>query len=340
MIRPEFPMPNRLLLAVLAVAALGAPLHAEPVVLHPQTVIDWKAVYGRIETRDRIPARARLGGTLVALSVTEGDFVTQGDVLATVEDQKIAFQLSALDAQRASVEAQMTNALTELKRGEDLLSRGVTTAQRLDALRTQVDVLNGQIAAITAQRQVIEQQAADGAVLAPISGRVLDVPAAKGAFVQPGEAVASIGGGGTFLRLAVPERHASTLKEGDTIQIEGSDGPHQGKIVRIYPLIENGRVLADVEVTDLADTFIDARVLVRLPVANHAALLVPATALTTRAGIDFVTTDTAQGPMLRSVVPGQHHIVDGVEMVEILTGLQDGDQIESVATVEAGAANE
>ena len=282
---------------------------------------EWKSVYGRIEARDRVPARARLGGTLVELAVTEGETVSAGQVLGRIVDEKLALRLRAIEAQSASLAAQLQNAETELARGEELLTRGVTTVQRLDALRTQVDVLAGQIAAVAAERQFVEQQVAEGAVLAPVAGLVLDVPVSKGAVVLPGEAVASIGGGGFFLRLAVPERHASALEEGDKIRIDTPEGGAKGTLVRLYPLIENGRVIADVDVADLSDRFVDARVLVRLPVAERLAILVPEAAMITRQGLDFVATEGG----LRSVVAGQRHEVDGAVMVEILSGLQTGD---------------
>ncbi|MEZ5755840.1 MAG: efflux RND transporter periplasmic adaptor subunit [Paracoccaceae bacterium] len=307
---------------------LGTAALAETITLEPVTVTEWKAVYGRVEARDRIPARARLGGTLVSLKVAEGDAVAQGDVLAQIVDEKLGFQLSALDAQRSALEAQLGNARAELKRGEELLAQGVTTAQRLDALRTQVDVVTGQIAALAAQRQVVEQQAAEGAVLAPVAGRVLDVPVAQGAVVMPGEAVAQLGGGGIFLRLAVPERHAADLTEGDAIEIEGAEGAVEGRLVKVYPLIENGRVVADVEVAGLTDRFVDARVLVRLPVGERPALLVPESALVTRGGLDFVG---IEGAGLRTVVPGARIERDGVAMVEVLTGLKAGDAVMTVA---------
>ena len=328
------------LLSILLLTAFPTSLPAEDLTLQPVTVVEWKAVYGRIEARDRIPARARLGGTLTELSVTEGDEVVAGQVLAQVVDEKIAFQISAMDAQLTAVQSQLANAETELKRGQDLLKQGVTTVQRMDALRTQVDVLNGQIAALQAQRQVVEQQAIEGAVLAPVSGRVLEVPVAKGGVVMPGEVVANLGGGGIFLRLAVPERHARQLKQGDTIQIESPDGQKEGHLVRIYPLIENGRVVADVEVEGLPDTFVDARILVRLPVADRQALMVPATAMTTRSGLDFVAVKSGDTVSLRSVVPGQHQQIDGVEQVEILSGLQAGDVILSEMPAAGVAENE
>lgn len=318
------------LIAIIAVmASFSAPVLAQDAPLAEVSVTDWKAVYGRVEARSRIPARARLGGTVVSLAVVEGDVVTAGQVLAQVVDAKIDFQLAAIDAQQQALSAQLDNAKVELTRGEDLLARGVTTAQRLDALRTQVDVLNGQIAAVVADRRVVEQQQLEGAVLAPIAGRVLSVPVAAGAVILPGEAVATIGGGGIFLRIAVPERHAAFLQEGATIEIETATGASQGTLARIYPLIENGRVVADVEVPDLPESFIDARVLVRLPVDTRMALMVPAAAVTTETGLDFVQVVGADGPVLRTVVVGQHQTVDGAAMIEILSGLAVGDRVVS-----------
>ncbi|MBN2629718.1 MAG: efflux RND transporter periplasmic adaptor subunit [Rhodobacteraceae bacterium] len=315
---------------MLTLLALILPLQAKAEPLAPVAVTEWKSVFGRIEAKDRVPARARLGGTLVELAVAEGDEVTAGQVLGQIVDEKLALQLRAVQAQTASLVAQLDNAKTELARGEDLLARGVTTVQRLDALRTQVDVLDGQIAAIRAQQQVIEQQAAEGAVLAPAAGRVLDVPVSRGAVVLPGEAVATIGGGGFFLRLAVPERHASALEAGDEIIIEGAAGETRGTLARVYPLIENGRVVADVEVPDLSDRFVDARVLVRLPVGERMALLVPEAAVQTRQGLDFVATEAG----LRAVVPGQRHEVAGATMIEILSGLHAGDVLTAVGAPE------
>jgi RND family efflux transporter MFP subunit len=248
------------------VAALAPPLAlAETsVIVEPHVVTDWKAVYGRIEAQSRIPARARIGGTLVSLDVTEGDTVEAGAEIARVFDQKLDFQRGAIDAQLRALASQLANAETELARGEELLQRGVTTAQRLDALRTQTEVLRNQIAATESERQVIDQQAAEGRVLAPIAGRVLTVPATTGAVVLPGEPIATIGGGGFFLRLAVPERHATMLEEDAAITIEAPAGPVEGRLARIYPQIENGRVIADVEVEALDVAFVDARLPVRL----------------------------------------------------------------------------
>ena len=327
---------NRLFALLLGMTALGSLAHAAPVEVTPVPMTDWKAVYGRIEARDRVPARARIGGTVTELAVAEGDMVAEGQTIAVVVDDKLDFRLSAIDAQRGALAAQLANAEAELKRGEALLEQGVSTVQRLDGLRTQVEVLRSQIASLDAEAEVVRQSRAEGVIVAPAAGRVLDVPLSRGAVVMPGEAVAMLATGGIFLRLAVPERHATQLDEGSTIQIEGANGPQQGKLVKVYPGIENGRVIADVEVEDLSDRFVDARILVRLPVAERAALMVPASAIITRSGLDFVQIVGTDGPVLRAVVPGERVTTPEGEMVEILSGLVAGDRIESTPATDAG----
>lgn len=317
------PMLAALLLTALPAVAL-AQVRAP---LQPVTITEWKAVYGQIETKDRIPARARIGGTLTDLTVTEGDMVSAGQRLGLIVDQKITFQLNAIDAQLKALQAQLANARTELTRAQDLRARGVSTTQQVDQLQTQVDVFANQITSTEAQKKVIEEQAAEGAVLAPISGKVLEVPLTKGAVVLPGEAVATLGGGGVFLRLAVPERFATSLQQGAVIHIETTGGSTEGRLAKIYPLIQGGRVTADVSVDHLPDGFVNARVLVRLPVGTRKALMVPASAVRSEAGLDFVTVEEGGKDWQRTVVPGEHRSVDGADMVEILSGLQAGDRV-------------
>jgi hypothetical protein len=117
------------------------------------------------------------------------------------------------------------------------------------------------------------------------------------------------------------------LVQGDAILVETPDGAAQGRLAKLYPLIENGRVIADVEVPGLDRAFVGARVLVRLPVGSRQALLVPQDAVTTRGGLDFVTIRAGDATSQRVVVLGGPDVQGGVEMVEVLTGLAPGDVV-------------
>ncbi len=311
----------------LAFLLAAAPASAGTLTLAPVQVPQWKAVYGMVEARETVPARARIGGLVAELSVSEGDLVTAGEEIALVRDDKIAFQIAAIDAQIGALNAQLENATTELDRGQALVDRGVATVQRLDQLRTSVDVARGQIATAEAQRDVLVQQSAEGAVLAPTDGRVLTVPVTRGAVIMGGEVVATIGGGGFFLRLAIPERHAASLREGDPMRITANGVANEGRLAKVYPQIENGRVVADVEVEDLSTDFVGARVLVEVPVGAREALLVPRDAVTTRSGLDFVRVGAGEDAAERVVVLGDALTRDGAEYVEVLTGLAPGDEV-------------
>ena len=309
----------------LIIALLGANVvQAEVLTLAPKSVTEWKAVFGVVETRDRIPARARIGGTIVELDVSEGDAVTAGERIALVKDNKLEFQMEALEAQKSALKARLKTAEEDLARGEALIQRGTITSQRLSQLQSQVDVLNGEIRGVEAQQLVIEQQVNEGEVLAPESGVVLTVPTTKGSVITPGESIAVIGGGGSFLRLSVPERHATNMKEGDEIMI-GED--QSGILAKVYPQIEGGRVLADVEVDGLNDRFVGRRVPVSLPVGQRQALLVPKSAVSIHGGIDFVTVEINGEKMRRAVVLGPDLELDGQIWNEVLSGVVAGDKV-------------
>ena len=314
------------LIAALTAAGMNVS-HAADTELKPVSIPEMKAVYGQIQPRNSVLARARLGGTVARLTVTEGDFVKAGDVIAEVKDDKIDFQIKAVDAQLQGLAASMNDAQVELDRADRLVRSGAASTQRLDQLSTQLDVITNQVRQAEAQRSLLVQQSSEGAVLAPSDGRVISVPVTRDAVVMAGETVATIAGGGFFLRLAVPERHAHELSQGAQIRIEAAGEKLEGELVKIYPQIEGGRVTADVEVDGLDTDFVAARVLVELPVGNRQALLVPPTSISSRAGIDFVAVREGDKVVDRAVVAGNAVEIDGEAMIEILSGLAAGDVV-------------
>src|ERR1039458_1106322 len=93
-------------LALLAQRALAQ----ETFVVAPTTVADEKAVFATVESANVVPARARIGGTVVELTVKNGDEVNRGQLIATVGDEKLALQRKSLDAQIAGLDSQFAQA--------------------------------------------------------------------------------------------------------------------------------------------------------------------------------------------------------------------------------------
>jgi RND family efflux transporter MFP subunit len=321
---------------MLGAFALAQPVRADGVlVIAPTTVSDEKAVFATVESPRVVPARARIGGTVAELPVKEGDSVALGQVVAAVGDEKLALQLKSVDAQIAGLEAQRAKAQTDLARAEDLVSRGTIPRIRLDEARTAFDVASNALRARVAERSVVQQQLAEGRVLAPAAGRVLKVPLTTGTVIMPGEPVALIAERNFVLRLRVPERHARFLKAGDTIRIDASElgdsEPRFGTIKLVYPQIEDGRVVADAVVDGLGDYFVSERIRVWVSAGERPAFVIPAGFIATRFGVDYVRIQDERGterevPVQRGRPAPQRGLPDGIE---ILSGLVAGDRLVS-----------
>ena len=318
--------------ASLAVAKAGA---AESVV-KATTIPEMKAVFGQVESRIVIPARARIGGSVRELRVSQGDEVRQGQAIAVIVDDKLALQLNAADAKIEAIASQLANARIQLDRAQQLRATGTGTQASLDQARMQFEVATNQVAAAKAEKTVIEQRAREGTVVAPATGRVLTVPVTPGSVILPGEQIARIAPGPYYLRLSLPERHAAEIVQGSDVLV-GERGLAQapgrppaarrGRIVKVYPEITDGRVTADVEVEGLGDYFVNERTLVSIPVGRRTVLAVPSGAVRTLHGVDYVRVATAAGGMDVAVILGEAFEADGQKRIEILTGLHDGDRV-------------
>lgn len=102
----------------------------EAFVVASSAVPDQKAVFATVESRRVVPGRSRIGGTVAAITVKEGDHVDLGQVIATVGDDKLALQMKSLDAQIAGLEAQVAQAQIDLARAEDLFQKGIAPKTR------------------------------------------------------------------------------------------------------------------------------------------------------------------------------------------------------------------
>ena len=104
------------LAAIFFLAPGATPVRAGEFIVRAEPKTDFKAVFGRVESRDLVQARARIGGTIVTLDVEEGSPVRAGAVIARVVDDKLALHMGALDARLKELDAEIQNAATELAR--------------------------------------------------------------------------------------------------------------------------------------------------------------------------------------------------------------------------------
>lgn len=297
-----------------------------------QTVADMKPVAGEITTRDLGEATARTGGTLVSLDVREGDMVRAGQVIGVVRDARIGLETASYAAMVRAAEAEAARAEADLARTRRLFEQGVYARARLDQVEAAARAAQGQLEAVQAQRAASAEMGAQGAILAPGSGRVLRADVPVGSVVMPGQSIATVTSGPLVVRVQLPEGQAGALRVGARVELT-PDGPAGSRttaaIAQVYPAVDAGQVVADIDAAGLDPSLIGRRIGVRLPVGERAAIVLPRALVSTRFGVDYVRLASGQDTPVQTA-PGPDP-----ETVEILSGLRAGDRVVSPAPAAA-----
>ena len=163
-------MRSLIVTVALLAQGLACQAHAEQLfTVTPMSLADEKAVFATVESIVIEPARTRIGGTIASLAVREGDRVEQGQVVATVADEKLALQMKSLDAQIAGLIAARPGQNRPAPGPRICLPRGTTPKPPLDqADRSRCRDQGAAIARRGACGDVREQ-VAQGDVLAPLA---------------------------------------------------------------------------------------------------------------------------------------------------------------------------
>jgi HlyD family secretion protein len=178
---------------------------------------------GYITPRRRATVAAKITARVVDVYVDEGMTVTEGQLLARLDDSDARRRLQAAKAQRdataaqiASLKVNLANAERELRRQEELRTDGFTSVQALDLARTAAESLKAQVAAAEEQVKAAEAQIdlalqdVDNCIVhAPFAGVVVSKDAQRGEMVSP------ISAGGGFTRTGI-----ATIVDMESIEIE------------------------------------------------------------------------------------------------------------------------
>lgn len=304
-------------------AAAPRPVAGDRYVVRLQSVPDFKPVAATITSRDVAEARARIAGTLVRLSVREGDTVRRGQVIAIVADSRIGLETQAYDAQVRAAAAQNVNAQAQLARTQDLYDHGVYAKARLDQVEAAAKAAAGALSAARAQRAASAEMGAQGAIVAPSDGRLLKADVPAGSVVVPGQSIATLTSGPLVLRVEVPEVDAASLKVGQSVQLAGGAGPATTTIIQIYPSVSAGKVSVDLSAAGVSGDLIGRRLPVRLALGQRQTIVIPTRFVITRSGVDYVQVAAAGGAVDQVPIEATPGPEPG--QVELLSGLAAGD---------------
>lgn len=145
--------------------------------------LDIQAI-GTVIAASTVAVRAQITGELTSVSFKEGDEVTEGQVLFTLDKRPFEASLAQAEAQLLKDAAQLANAKAQAARYVDLQQRGIATREQVDQMTTQAAALEATVAADRANIESAKVQLAYATIEAPISGRTGLLQVHKGNLVR------------------------------------------------------------------------------------------------------------------------------------------------------------
>lgn len=208
-----------------------------------QTVDRVVSATGNLAARREMPVGvAGEGGMIAAVLVEPGEWVAQGQVLATIDRRVQSQQAASLGSQIAVAEADARLAQSELERAQALVARGFISKADIDRKTATRDAARARVNVARAQYQQSLASNSRLDIRAPAAGLVLERK------VEPGQVVS--GGSGWLFRLAkggeiellarLGESDLARMTVGQiaTVTPVGSTQGFKGQIWQVAPVID------------------------------------------------------------------------------------------------------
>jgi RND family efflux transporter MFP subunit len=195
-------------------------------------------ISGEVSAAHSAEVRAEVAGTIVDVRIDEGQTVKHGDLLARIESEALADELSSARSAVRSANAALELARIEVRRSQELVVAGAIAQRDLDQARANLAAAEAQLANARAGLAMAEERFGNTFLRAPLSGIVSVRMADTGDVVTVGlELFTIIDPSSMRLEASVPSEQISELRLGYPVRytISGYDKTLEGRIQRISP---------------------------------------------------------------------------------------------------------
>jgi membrane fusion protein (multidrug efflux system) len=165
---------------------------------------------GRLEAVNNVFVSPQMGGALTKVLVKEGDFVGQGQTIATIDNSIMRNSMN-------EIKIQLETAKTLFDRQKALWDQKIGTEVQYIQSKAQVESLEKRLATLMAQD-------AQNIVKSPIAGYVDEVRMKAGEMASPGLGIVRVVNLNDLKVVArIPDTYAGTIKNGDIVEVEFPD---------------------------------------------------------------------------------------------------------------------
>jgi len=272
---------------------------------------------GYVDPYEELWVKAEVGGQIVNIPVKEGQTVEKGQILVELDDRDYRSRLSR-------VEAAYDLAKLDYDRIASLDRKGITAANRMDEA-------SARYKDVAAQRDEARLALERTRIAAPISGRIDNLAAKQGDFIQPGVEIAQIlQVDDVKIKVGIPESDVASLLnlESSEVVIEALGKRRvRGKKVFLSRQPRNLARLFDLELmVPNPDGQILPGMFARVELVKDVyedALVIPLYAVINQGDQRFVFVENNGQAEKRQVTVGM--LVDW--QIQVVSGIEPGDRL-------------
>lgn len=317
---------NKLLIKM-TILILSGPVIAQWHTIQSTPVKQYRYLNGEIEAVNRATVSSQTSGRIEKFYFDVDDYVKKGDIIVefTNEEQKAA--LAKARANEESVNVALKQSEIDYKRTQEIYKNKLISKSNLDQSKSTRDGLKADHSAAAAAMTAAKKQLDYTIIKAPYDGIVTKRFVEQGEMVTPGKAIVE-GLNLVDLRVIthIPETIISTVKNNPMAKVSINNHSLLVKDITIFPYADKAtrtfqtRIEIDAEGEDI---FPGMTVKVGFAIGEDSILMIPKSAVIHRSELAIVYVKYEEGQLLRHIKLGK--IYD--EMVEVLSGLKDGEQI-------------
>ncbi len=151
-----------------------------------QAVATTETLRGRIASPPGgdLAVASQVAGRIASVAVHEGDIITAGSVVATIDDSATRGALQQADAALAQAKSAAANADTTLDRTRQLVARGIAAKQELDDAVARTDQAHAAVRASSAAAELAQRSLSRALVRSALGGVITRVWRGPGALVD------------------------------------------------------------------------------------------------------------------------------------------------------------
>ncbi|NVN99174.1 MAG: efflux RND transporter periplasmic adaptor subunit [Geobacteraceae bacterium] len=156
------------------------------------TVPVYLEAIGTVESLAQVSIKTMVNGEIKKVHFTEGQDVSKGAVLFTIDPRPFETALKKGEADLARIRAQLATAKTNAERYGKLVKEGIVTAEQYDLYRTQAESLEADLSSQQANIDSLKVQLSYCTIRSPISGRTGNLMITVGNVVKANDTVSLV----------------------------------------------------------------------------------------------------------------------------------------------------